>query len=118
MNGLSWPWIALMVVVPPLVGTLVAYSCWRSNQMILGNIAGSVVIFGTAMALILREYADLDRLARKCLDAGYVCLPMPSAFTRYALYAFIGLMEVFALFAVSLAVEEKQRRRGYDPEWR
>ena len=37
---------------------------------------------------------------------------------RYALYAFIGLIEVFALFAVSLSVEEKQRRRGYDPEWR
>jgi ethanolamine transporter EutH len=107
-----------MAVAPPLVGTLIAYSCWRGQQMILGNIAGSTVIFGTAIALIMREYVELDSLARKCLDAGYVCLPNPGAFIRYALYAFIGLIEVFALFAVSLSVEEKQRRRGYDPEWR
>ncbi len=118
MNGLSWPWIALMIVVPPVIGILVAYSCWRSQQMILGNIAGTVVIFGTAIGLILREYAELDRLARGCIDAGYVCLPIPGAFMRYALYAFIGLVEVFAVFAISLSVEEKQRRQGYDPEWR
>lgn len=118
MNELSWPWIALMVVAPPLVGILVAYSCWRSQQMILGNIAGSFVIFGSAIALILREYAELDLLARKCIDAGYVCLPTPTPFMRYALYATIGLLEVFVLFAISLSVEHKHRRRGYDPEWR
>ena len=118
MNGPSWLWIALMMAAPPLVGLLVAFPCWRSSQMILGNIAGTIVIFGSAMALILREYVELDGLARKCLDAGFVCLPEPSAFMRYAIYAFIGLVEVFALFAVSLKVEETIRRRGYDPEWR
>ncbi len=65
------------------------------------------MIFGSAMALILRESVELDRVARKCLDSGYVCFPSPSAFTRYAIYAFIGLFEVFALFTVSLNVEEK-----------
>ena len=107
-----------MIAVPPVIGTLVAYSCWRSGQMILGNIAGSFVIFGAAIALILREYAELDILARQCIDAGHVCLPTPAPFLRYALYATIGLIEVFVLFAVSLSVEQKQRRRGYDPEWR
>jgi hypothetical protein len=118
VNGLSWFWIALMIAVPPMVGALVAYGCWRSDQMILGNIAGSFVIFGSAIALILREYTELDLLARRCIDAGYVCLPTPTPFMRYALYATIGLIEVFGLFAISLSVEEKQRRKGYDPEWR
>jgi hypothetical protein len=118
VNQLNWIWIALMATVPPLVGVFVAVPCWRNSQIILGNIAGTTVIFGSAMALILRESVELDRIARRCLDAGYACFPSPSAFTRYAIYAFIGLIEVFALFMVSLKVEEKIRRRGYDPEWR
>ena len=118
MNGINWLWILLMATAPAVVGLVVAFAGWRSGQMILGNLAGTTVIFGSAIALIMREYVELDRIARKCLDAGFVCLPEPSAFTRYAIYAFIGLIEVFALFAVSLKVEEKHRRRGYDPEWR
>ena len=119
MNELSWRWIALMLTVPPLAAVLVASLCWRQSQMILGNIAGTAVIFGTAMALIMREYVELDRLTQQCLDAGLLqCSPDPSAFARYAIYAFIGLMEVFALFAVSLRVEAKIRNRRYAPEWR
>lgn len=107
-----------MATAPPLVGLLVAYPCWTKRQSILGNIAGTAVIFGAALALILRESAELDAIGRRCIDAGYYCFPTPSAFSRYAIYAFIGLFEVFALFTVSLGVENKIRRRGYDPEWR
>ena len=53
-----------------------------------------------------------------CLDAGVVCFPEPSAFMRYAIYAGIGLIEVFALFTFSLKVEERIRNRAYAPEWR
>ena len=107
-----------MATVPPLVGVLVALPCWRNSQPILGNIAGSAVIFGSALALILRESVEIDRVTRRCLDAGYTCFPSPGAFSRYAIYAFIALIEVFALFTLSLSVEQKIRRRGYDPEWR
>ena len=107
-----------MATAPPLVGVLVAFPCWRNRQPILGNIAGTALIFGSALALILRESVELDGIARKCLDAGYTCFPSPSAFMRYAIYAFIALIEVFALFTVSLSIEEKIRRSGYDPEWR
>ena len=44
--------------------------------------------------------------------------PTPSAFARYAIYAFIALFEVMGLFSLSLKVETKIRRRGYAPEWR
>jgi hypothetical protein len=107
-----------MVTVPPVLGVLVASLLWRSGQMILGNIAGTLVIFGTAIAMIMREYVELDRLTQECLAAGVVCWPEPSAFIRYAIYAGIGLIEVFALFAFSLTVERRMRNRAYAPEWR
>jgi hypothetical protein len=115
---LSWFWIAVMVIVPPMVGVLVAFAIWRSGQMILGNVAGTIVIFGAAIALILRESVDLERVTLACLDAGVACWPEPSAFIRYAIYAVIGLVEVFALFTFSLKVEERIRNRAYAPEWR
>jgi len=107
-----------MLTVPPVAGVVGAFALWRSGQMILGNIAGTLVIFGTAIALILRESVELDRLTQACLDAGVVCFPEPSAFMRYAIYAGIGLIEVFALFTFSLKVEERIRNRAYAPEWR
>ena len=61
---------------------------------------------------------EIDRITRGCLEAGYTCFATPSAFTRYAIYAFIALFEVFALFTISLSVEQKVRRQDYDPEWR
>lgn len=102
----------------PVAAVLVAVPFWRSRQMIFGNIAGTAVIFATAIGLILREYVELDRLTQACLDAGTVCFPQPSAFTRFAIYAFIALIEVFALFTFSLKFEERVRARDYAPEWR
>ena len=118
MANLNWFWIVLAIALPPAAGVLVAFPFWRRGQMIFGSIAGTAVIFGSAMALILREYVELDRLTQACFDAGTVCWPEPSAFTRFAIYAFIGLVEVFALFSLSLRVEERNRRRDYAPEWR
>ena len=60
----------------------------------------------------------LDRATQACLEAGYTCWPNPSAFTRFAIYAFIGLLEVLALFSVSLIFESRSARRDYSPEWR
>ena len=106
-----------MATVPGVVAVLLAFPFWRSRQMTFGSIIGTSVIFGTAMGLILREYVELDRITQDCLDAGTVCFPNPSAFTRFAIYAFIGLLEVFALFLFSLKFEERRRRRDYAPEW-
>lgn len=107
-----------MLMAPPVVSLIVAFPFWRKGGMIFGNIVGMAVIFGTAFALIMREYVELDRATQACLDAGDVCFPEPGAFTRFAIYAFIGLFEVFALFALSLRVEKRIRDRDYAPEWR
>ena len=69
MNGLNWQWIAVMVVAPPLLAPLLAYPCWRRMEMILGNMAGTVIILGTALVLIVRESTEINRAVRVCLDA-------------------------------------------------
>jgi hypothetical protein len=118
VNELSWTWIALELTVPPLAAALVALPIWLKGESIFGNLVGTAVIFGSAVGLILRERVELERVVQLCLDQGHTCWPDPSAFTRYAIYAFIALFEVMALFSVSLKVEERVRRRGYAPEWR
>lgn len=118
MTGLSWWWIAFALTVQPIIALAVTYPFWRRGQMIFGSIVGTALMFASAMGLILREYAVLDALSQACLDVGTVCWPEPSAFTRFAIYAFIALIEVFALFSLSLVVEERVRRSGYAPEWR
>ena len=119
MNDLSWRWIAAMLAAPLPVGILVATPLWRRGETILGSVAGTAVIFGAAFALIFREWAELDALQRACFDAGdAACFPDPTAFTRYAIYASIGLVEALTLFLVSLTVERRLRERVYSPEWR
>ncbi len=118
MKGLHWNWIAVGAVLPALVSVIVAYPFWRKSQSIFGCIAGSAVIFGTAIALIIREYLEIDRVTKVCLDAGAVCWPDPSPFARFSVYAFVGLIEVILLFTLSIKVEERIRSRDYAPEWR
>ena len=115
---LSWSWIAFMLAVPLPAGLLVAWPIWRLRQPILGNLTGAAVIFTTAIALIGREHAELQRATEACLDAGTTCWPDPSAFARFAIYAGIGLLQVFAVFLASISYENRLRRRSYAPEWR
>jgi len=117
-NGLNWFWIGLQLTVPSIVGWLAAWPFWRKDQPIFGNLVGTVIMFGTAFALIMREHVEIDRAVRHCLDQGITCWPEPGAFTRFAIYACIGMFEAIVLFMVSLSVEAKRRRRGYDPQWR
>ncbi len=118
VSQLNWYWISLELTVTPLLGLLVAYPFWRKGGMIFGNIVGTALIFGWAFALIFREHIELERVVQKCFEEGAVCWPEPSAFTRFAIYAFIALIEVCALFSLSLVVEKRMRDRDYAPEWR
>lgn len=117
MNELNWFWIAFALTLPILAGGFVTFPFWRMGQPIFGNIVGSAVIFAAAIALIMREHVELDRVVQGCLDRGEVCWPNPSAFTRFAIYAFISLFQVIALFSLSVRVDAKIRRRRYAPEW-
>ena len=117
MDGLNWTYIAIAAAGPPWIALLVAWVLWRGDQMILGNVAGTTVIFAAAVALIFTEHAQLDRAIAACLEEGTVCWPTPSAFARYAIYASIAFAQIILLFSFSLRVEERRRRRGYAREW-
>lgn len=118
VNELNWYWILLGAAVPPGVALLVAAPFWWKDQPIFGNIAGTAVLFGAAFALIMREHMQIERVVSACLEGGIPCFPNPPAFTRFAIYAFVALVQVIALFTLSLRVETWRRRRGYAPEWR
>ena len=117
-DTLNWYWITMQLTVPPILGLLVTLPFWRRAEMIFGNIVGSAVIFAWSIGLIFREYVEVDRAVQACIDAGTTCWPQPSAFARFAIYASIGLAEVFLLFTISLAVERRISNRDYAPEWR
>ncbi|MEO7272138.1 MAG: hypothetical protein ABI211_09070 [Vicinamibacterales bacterium] len=118
MNHLNWRYLIFAAAVPPLVGLIVAFPFWRKLRMTLGNIFAAAIIFATSIGLILREYVELDKITTECLDNGIPCFPVPSAFTRFAIYAFIGLVQVIGLFSLSLVVEARIKGREYAPEWR
>lgn len=108
-----------MVIAPLPLAVMLAMPLWRRRETILGNLVGAAVIFGAAFALIFRESAVLDLARAECFAAGFAaCWPTPGAFTRYTIYAAIGLAEVIALFFLSLVVERRIRERDYAPEWR
>lgn len=118
MKGLNWYWIGLQLTAAPVVAFVLAYPFWRKIEMIFGNIVGSMSICAVAIGLILREYVEVDRVVQACIDAGNTCWPQPSAETRFAIYACIGIFEVIVLFAFSLSVERRLRNREYALEWR
>lgn len=118
ITGLNWYWIAIAATVPFLLGLIAASPFWRRSEAIFGNIIATAIIFAFSFGLIWREHVELDAIIKTCLDEGTVCWPEPAAFTRYAIYAFIGLIQVFIVFTLSIRVEERIRRRDYAPEWR
>lgn len=108
-----------MALAPLPFAAIVALPVWRRKESVLGNVAGTVVILGTAFALIVRESVALDAARQACFDAGLaVCAADPTAFARYAVYSSIGMAEVIVLFLISLRVERRIRERDYAPEWR
>lgn len=118
VDGLNWFWIGVALVAPMAAGLMLAWPIWLTGQPILGNIAGTLIIFGSAVGMIMREHTELDLVVQACIEQGTTCWPNPSAFTRFAVYAFIGLAQVIALFLTSVSVETRERRKRYSPEWR
>ena len=115
---MSWFWIAVAVTGPTVLALVVAAPLWLKFDPIIGNALGAGIVFVGAIALISREYVEIQRMTNHCMETGTICSFSPEPFTRFAIYGLIGLAEACALFAVSVVVEERIRRRSFAPEWR
>lgn len=109
--------MAVALALPTLAALLVALPFWLNRDPLMGNVIGAGVIFLAVILLFAREYVELARLRQSCAQAGVACSIHPDDFIRYAIYGFIGFLDVIALFMVSLAVEERLRRRNRAREW-
>ena len=125
-------------VAPALAGLQSPNWYWITMQLIVraDGVAASMALLAThrgylrehrrhrchsdvGLAMIFREYVEIDRAVKACFDTGeLLCFVEPSAFARFAIYASIGLAEKILLFTISLAVEPRISNRDSTPESR
>jgi hypothetical protein len=115
---MSWYWIAVALTIPLIAALIIALPCWWKFDPIIGNALGAGVVFVGAIALVSREYVEIQRATMLCLHAGIICSFSPEPFTRFAIYGLIGLLQASAVFVVGLKIEEYRRQRSYAREWR
>ena len=115
---MSWFWIVVALTVPTGLAILVTLLYSLKGDPTIGAILGSGVVFASCVGLIGREYVELARLSQHCLAVGIGCPVYPEPHMRFGIYASIALLEVFALFLLSMWIEERNRRRTFSPEWR
>ena len=120
---MDWRWIVVGLTIPTAIGLLVALPVWwKAKEPVFGGIAGAFPIAVAVVALIGREYIGLERYNQACrvlLRQHIVCPPpWPEAFTRFAIYCFLGLLETGLLFLLSQSVETRRQRREFEGAWR
>ena len=107
-------WIGVASTLPLFVALLAAWPIWaRGVGDEIGSIAGAGVIFVFVIVFIGREFAEIQTLQEQCRAANIGCRFVPAPFTRYAIYAIVGMAEVFAVFVVGLWAEERRRRKRH-----
>ena len=115
-------WMTAAFAVPTIIGLLVAVPFWFTRTgAIVGNVIAAAVIFAAVLALIGREFIAIDRVRQQCAEAELGCRDMVStadAFTRYAAYGLIGLLDTALIFTCHSRFEHKRSRSRYAKEWR
>ena len=110
-DSLSLTWVFVAALVPITFALLLARPLWhRRVRDEGGTIAGAAVVFACSVALIGREFSHVLKVSAACVAREVACHFEPEPFTRYAIYAGIGMLQVFALFMIGLSVEERLRR--------
>jgi hypothetical protein len=123
LTSLDWRWVAVGLTVPTLVGMLIAFAVWRwGKNPTIGAILGALPIFIATVALIGREFIAIQRFYGEChalLEKHIVCRDLsPDDFTRFAIYCFIGMVEVFVLFYMSAVIDGHKREAEFALPWR
>jgi hypothetical protein len=109
--GMNLSWLGLAIVLPIVAALLIARPLWvRQARDEMGSIAGAAVVLLFTVLQIAREFAEIMAIQTRCDSDGRACHFEPEPFTRYAMYAGIGMLQVFVVFVVGLRVEERARR--------
>ena len=109
---MSTAWVAISVVVPLVVGVLVAFPLWiKRVSDDMGSVVGAGIVLLFTVAFIAREYGEVLNATRRCLEASVACRFQPQPFARYAIYGAVGMCQVFVLFVAGLWIEERRRRQ-------
>ena len=112
-DSLSLTWVFVAAILPMAVALIIALPLWhRRIKDEGGTIAGAAVVFACSLGLIGREFSHVLKMSGTCVARQIACHFEPEPFTRYAIYAGIGMLQVFALFMIGLSVEERLRRRA------
>jgi succinate dehydrogenase hydrophobic anchor subunit len=116
---MSWFWIGLAVVLPFVVGLAIAWPFWRRpSRDPVGTVLGAFVVVASGVALVGREFIHLQRLTNQCITTETVCRFFPEPFTRFFIYIAIAMAQVFVLFIIGSASENRIRSRAFAAEWR
>jgi hypothetical protein len=52
----------------PIVALLLCSLIWRTGEIILGNVAAKIILFGSALLIIFLEYSEIDRFTQRCIS--------------------------------------------------
>ena len=117
-DTMSWYWIAIAVLLPLVAALGVAWPFWGRSRDALGSGAGALLVFVLDVAFVGREYIHVQQLTAGCLAAEVRCAFHPEPFTRFCIYGFIAMAQVFVLFAVGATVEGRIANKAFAAEWR
>jgi hypothetical protein len=118
-DTMSWFWIGLAIVLPLVLGIGIAWPFWRKpSRDPVGTVLGAFVVVAFGVAFVGREFIHVQRLTNRCLAAETACRFFPEPFTRFFIYTAIAMAQVFVLFIVGSAVEDRIRSRAFASEWR
>ena len=117
-DTMSWSWIGIALILPFGIGLLIAWPFWGRSRDSLGGAVASIFILGFTLAFVGREYVHVQRLTQACIAAETRCVFSPEPFTRFGIYALIGMLQVGAVFAIGAAVEHRIENASFAREWR
>jgi hypothetical protein len=96
------------LILPLLVAVPVAVLLWTRRQVTVGTVAGAGILLFGALVFGGVEYVDNVRFRLNCELRGALCGPShPSDFVKISIFGVIAMMQVMALFVVSMIVERR-----------
>ena len=107
---LNWSRIALALVVPTVIGTLIALLIWSRFDSTLGSLIGAGAIVFVMLLFFSSEYIEVVKFKTDCTDV-IRCKMTLSEFSRYGMYGIIGFIEAAFVFTIGLRFEEQHRAR-------